>query len=496
MRIRSIALIATLTALLLPIGPVPSVATAPGGVFVTGHDPDFHARSGNTVGARNILSRAVAYVTNGHPGPSVLLVTSRIAPPSGHLDSALGVNTVFGGFEMAAAPGQGVQDLSTIAFSDYDVVIIASDFGGLLRQAELDILNARAGDLADFINGGGGLVALAESNGGARLTPAGGHFDFLPFLASEVATHQIETGFTVTPFGASLGLTDADVNGSASHNTFTNTGGMEIVDVDASGRILSLAVRGVEICTGGFPSVSVGDAEALEGTPPGAGGVLEFTLTLSVTPCGGPASVAYSTAGGTAAEGTDYLAAAGTVTFSPGELTKAVQVSAVPDTEFEADEFFNLNLSAPSNLTIGSGQGTGRILNDDADNGAPSCAGVAADPTELWPPNHSMQAITLSGADDPDGDAVTLTVDTVTQDEALNGSGDGDTSPDAAASGPGTVQVRAERSGKGDGRVYRIGFTGDDGRGGSCSGTVMVAVPHNRKSTAVDSGLVVDSFGS
>jgi hypothetical protein len=51
-------------------------------------------------------------------------------------------------------------------------------------------------------------------------------------------------------FGASLGLADGDVNGNASHNIFTGTGGMNVVDVDAAGRILSLATRS-QITTGG-----------------------------------------------------------------------------------------------------------------------------------------------------------------------------------------------------------------------------------------------------
>ena len=38
---------------------VPSHAATPGGIFLTGHDPDFHAVGGNTTGARHIIQRAV-----------------------------------------------------------------------------------------------------------------------------------------------------------------------------------------------------------------------------------------------------------------------------------------------------------------------------------------------------------------------------------------------------------------------------------------------------
>ena len=131
-------------------------------------------------------------------------------------------------------------------------------------------------------------------------------------------------------------------------------------------------------------------------------------------------------------------------------------------------------------------------------NHDPVCTTVAPNVATLWPPNHQLHLITLGGATDPDGDPVTLTITGVTQDEALDGLGDGDTAPDAKA-GPKSHQVylRAERSGGGDGRVYRISFAGSDGAGGTCTGSANVSVPHDQGKTgaAVDSGQTVNSFG-
>ncbi len=58
--------------------------------------------------------------------------------------------------------------------------------------------------------------------------------------------------------------------------------------------------------------------------------------------------------------------------------------------------------------------------------------------------------------------------------------------------GDGTVLLRAERAGKGDGRVYRIAFTASDPEG-SVSGVVFVKVPNTLKKPAIDSGWVFDS---
>ena len=132
-----------------------------------------------------------------------------------------------------------------------------------------------------------------------------------------------------------------------------------------------------------------------------------------------------------------------------------------------------------------------------AGNSPPDCSGVTASADALWPPNHKLQTVTLSGLTDPDGDATTITIAGVTQDEPVTGTGDGNTSPDAASgTAPNEVQVRAERNGGGDGRVYRIAFTGTDTSGATCTGTVTVSVPHDGGGPAVDSGGSYNSFAS
>lgn len=128
-------------------------------------------------------------------------------------------------------------------------------------------------------------------------------------------------------------------------------------------------------------------------------------------------------------------------------------------------------------------------------NGPPLCNLARPVPSVLWPPNHGMVVVGISGVTDPDDASVTITIQSATQDEPVNGVGDGDTSPDAVIQGD-KVLLRAERSGKGNGRVYEIRFTADDGQGGTCSGSGTVGVPHSMKPgmSAVDDGQLYDSI--
>lgn len=131
---------------------------------------------------------------------------------------------------------------------------------------------------------------------------------------------------------------------------------------------------------------------------------------------------------------------------------------------------------------------TNRKRPEPPPNRPPDCAGTAI-PNLLWPPNHKFHLISLSGISDPDGDEVAVSITAVTQDEPLNGLGDGDTSPDAKR-GPtaSQVYVRSERSGLFDGRVYRINYRATDPKGASCTGTAVVGVPHDmgQGRTAID----------
>lgn len=128
-------------------------------------------------------------------------------------------------------------------------------------------------------------------------------------------------------------------------------------------------------------------------------------------------------------------------------------------------------------------------------NQPPDCTNAGPSVDLLWPPNHKLVTISILGVTDPDGDPVSIAVTGITQDEPVNGLGDGDTSPDGFGIGTAQAQIRAERSGTGNGRVYAIMFTADDGKGGLCTGQVTVGVPHDqgKGKIPIDDGQKYDS---
>jgi len=67
----------------------------------------------------------------------------------------------------------------------------------------------------------------------------------------------------------------------------------------------------------------------------------------------------------------------------------------------------------------------------------------------------------------------------VTSNEPINGTGDGDTSPDWEIVDAHHLRLRAERAGIGDGRVYTVTVACSDGCGNSTNTTTTVVVAHN-----------------
>ena len=168
-----------------------------------------------------------------------------------------------------------------------------------------------------------------------------------------------------------------------------------------------------------------------------------------------------------------------------------------PNGTFDYTPNANFNGSDSFTYTVNDSAGgtdTATVtLTVTAVNDAPMCTLAAPSRTIIWPPNHKMVEIKILGVTDVDGGTPVIKITSIWQDEVTNGGGDGNTSIDGAGIGTDTARVRAERSGKGNGRVYHIRFTATDADGLSCAGEVTVGVPHDRNKPIVDGGARYDS---
>ena len=120
----------------------------------------------------------------------------------------------------------------------------------------------------------------------------------------------------------------------------------------------------------------------------------------------------------------------------------------------------------------------------------------SVDLDRIWPPNHKLVDVGLSINVSETCDAEPTVVVTVHSDEHpadAPGAGGPTHCPDAVIGPDNTVQVRAERSGPSDGRVYTITATATDtcGNQGFCQ--VQVGVPKSKKSPATNSGATYDA---
>ena len=110
----------------------------------------------------------------------------------------------------------------------------------------------------------------------------------------------------------------------------------------------------------------------------------------------------------------------------------------------------------------------------------PTITGVTATPAVLWPPSHKMKTVGLQAAVTDNCDtsvAQSCEIILVESNEPIEGTGDGDTSPDWVITGNLTARLRAERAGSGSGRIYSLTVRCTDSAGNSSTGVAHVLVP-------------------
>jgi Calx-beta domain-containing protein len=178
------------------------------------------------------------------------------------------------------------------------------------------------------------------------------------------------------------------------------------------------------------PTLAISDVTVAEGNS----GATNAVFTVSLTgPTALTATVDFTTANNTAAAGSDYTSAAGTLTFAPGTTSQQITVAVTGDTVFEANESFFVNLGTVSNATVTDGQGVGTITNDDT---APTLAinDVTVAEGGAGATTNAVFTVTLTGAT-----ALPATVNFATADGAATAGSDYTAANGTLTFAPGTT---------------------------------------------------------
>ena len=187
-----------------------------------------------------------------------------------------------------------------------------------------------------------------------------------------------------------------------------------------------------------------------------------FTVTKS-GPSSSTLTVNFSTANGSAAAPGDFAAASGTLTFQSWETVRTISIPLLVDGLTEPAESFSVSLSSPSaGASISSASGSGSI--NASSEGGPG--GGPNNPPVTQPNSVSVGVCktttvnVVANDSDPDGDPITLT-----------GVGSSSIAGLYVASST-TVGV----TGYGSPGSRTVSYTISDGRGGTATGSLTVAV--------------------
>jgi len=172
-------------------------------------------------------------------------------------------------------------------------------------------------------------------------------------------------------------------------------------------RALLLGVLGLAVGAPAAPAaVDVGDVTVVERNEDGV--VASFTVTRTAGILAGNATIAFSTADGSARSPDDYVAAAGSLSFGPlllgGVQAQQVLVAIKGDSLDEPAETFRLRLSGSAE--IGDGEGLATIVDDDpppvvsvSDAPAAAEAGTATFNVALSSPSGHDVSVAFTTAD-------------------------------------------------------------------------------------------------
>jgi hypothetical protein len=163
-------------------------------------------------------------------------------------------------------------------------------------------------------------------------------------------------------FAAGVTSQTVPITVTASNTTFTD--GYMVLNLSAptGGAVLERSQGAAYIQT--HDIVSQLSIVPIAVQPPTSGTTTAMWTVTLTPPSLNTVTVHWATADGTALGGTDYTATSGNLTFNPTQTSKTFSVPVLANTtNFGADRYFYVNLSAPTNAALQNNQAYTRLLN-------------------------------------------------------------------------------------------------------------------------------------
>lgn len=232
--------------------------------------------------------------------------------------------------------------------------------------------------------------------------------------------------------------------------------------------VVGIAFAGAARAQGGFPVANAGPDVTVE------------CVGQNGTP------IAMNGSGSTVDDNADYLWTAPGVTFDDPTLLNPIGTFPVGST------VATLTVTFTDPATGSQFSNADTVTVTVGDTTPPTIYGQA-DPSVLWPPNHSLHEVNVDLLVYDRCDAAPeVELVSITSNESDDGNGDGNTTGDIQGAQLGTDDrtflLRAERSGPGDGRVYTAVYRVWDLADNASVATVEVIVPHDMGNGGAGSG--------
>jgi hypothetical protein len=368
-----------------------------------------------------------------------------------------------------------------------------------------------AKDAAEHSTSGAFTVSVVDTIAPALTVPAnvtaeatssnGAAVNYVAATASDAVgvtslTYSQNSGTLFALGTTSVDVTAKDAAGHATAGAFT----VSVVDTIAPALAVPANVTAEATSSGGatvtYPAATATDAVGVTSLTYSQNSGTQFALgdtTVTVTAkdaAGHTTSAAFTVSvvdtiapalSLPASQTIEATSAAGAVAVFNASASDAVGVTSFTVSRASGSTFPIGTTTVTVTAKDGAGHtSTGTFTITVRDTTAPVVSGVTPSSATLWPPNHQMVPITIAVAASDLTGVTSRKIIGVTSNEPDEGLGDGDTVHDIQITGDLTVNLRAERAAKGDGRVYTITVEVRDAYNNVTIRTCTVGVPKSQ----------------